>query len=170
MAKPASEGYWSVEERRRLSHHLGECVRALVPQKAAVVWVVPEVEFARRTDLAQLKASIQGGWSIWVRETLLGLPFQYKDYIETIVHEAAHAVAWGEKPDHRHGDRMFRQANARLGRRAKRLRIWPKAAAPVEVAGLFHLPDPRRRTLRVLKALGLIGNMPNRRAKRLPPR
>lgn len=90
--KVTEKSYWTNEERFRLGQHIHVQLKKLLPEKALIVQIQPEVVFLKDNWLRDLKGSEQGGVSIWLRETFVGFPFSYQDYLESALHEAAHAI------------------------------------------------------------------------------
>src|SRR5574341_1615840 len=129
--------YWSKEQRRRLAAHVTSELRKLtnMQEHKLFIQVQPEIYFASDERIRKYKGNEQGGWSIWLRETLYSFPFKYNSYIETAIHEAAHAITFQAIGNHAHSNKLFKLNLSRLRKSARELGVWPKEKVPDELKG-----------------------------------
>jgi len=109
-----------------------------IDKRKILLQIIPEQQWLRDESLKDLKGSTRGGWSIWIRETLCGIPFEYNDYLETAIHEVAHAITFQKLRTHTHSDRIFKQNLNRLRNKAKNNGVWPKKRVPKDLTDLFE--------------------------------
>jgi len=77
----SSEPFWNAEERGRFERHLQKFMKKLIGRRRALILAVePERVFAADPVPRMLKGSTQGRWSVWIRETMAGVSFDYNDY------------------------------------------------------------------------------------------
>src|SRR5437016_892770 len=146
-------GYWSEEEQSRREPHLQARMKRLVGRLRFVVFVQSEIVFARDPKLRDSKANTQGGWSVWIRETHAGWPFEYNDYLDTAVHEAAHILVFRRQPQHSDESPIFQTAYAKLKEKARTIGITQTTDIPDDVVNLFRLNDTELRSERVRQCL-----------------
>lgn len=154
-----TQSYWTKEERWHFAKHIMGQVMKLPSMKGLyfVVFVQPEIDFSEDATLTNLKGSTHGGWSVWIRETYLGIPLGgdnpvdcYNAYMETAIHETAHCLLTQKlkKPAHKHNDKAFKANLARLHDEAREAGIWPVQKIPYGLRGLF-----KQRSCKRMKAL-----------------
>jgi len=149
--------FWTRNQRFELAQHLQLEIAKIEFEELELpnflIRVVPEIEFLSDPYLKPLKADIQGGWSIWLRETLCGVSFNYNDYLESLIHEIAHAIVdrIDKQMDHTDNDEIFKMRHREIKKKAKI--IWPKKEVPTEVRHLFEIDNAKERIIYLMKEL-----------------
>lgn len=135
--------YWTDAERARLTRRFAAATRTLLPGRSLMVSVIAEPRWLRQPGLVPLVGAAQGGWSVWLRETVGGAPRTWAHLVETLVHELAHCA--GAHTGHA---TAFHAAEGRLWEQAEAAGLDP--AEPGDLGDLFVLTADRQARSRTL--------------------
>lgn len=146
--------YWTHDERGHLATHIKKQMRKIKKfskekKLPILLSVVPEEQFITNGATRSFKGSTQDGWSIWIRETFVGIPFTYGDYLKTALHEFVHCYVTQTYDKYVYGDSdpLFIKFFDRFEREAEGLSILGEEGVPEEVGYLFEKVPSRGLTL-----------------------